>query len=453
MKKSFKSCLAFLLLLALLLAGAVGAMFALDFCPPEGPWPRPPWCSEGEVLDLPEVSLEELANAISIGQAQDPTPQPYQLPTAYEEIFSSGEWIHEPHLPSGFLVGHTFMDVYTNDLYNKSLASSITAMENTGANWVVYDNYWSYSSFEPPAISPFPQTFGFRNATREEICRMVVESHERGMNFALMLELNFDIAKGEFTTWEENQDFWTASQQLLEGKAQDIDANLPYWESWFESYGAFVLDQAAIAQECGADLFVVGKQIDGAVKPELADHWRELISRVREIYSGPVSYAAFTNEHYSQAEDFPLDALDYIIIYLYNQISELESPTLPELVAAFEVFHDSQFEPLSRESGLPVIFLTPFQSRDFGARQEWFEPAAPAPDVGEDLLIQAKLYEALFQSLEDEDWVAGVITWGFWWRDDFNRLWEEGDASFNKSSSVRNKPAEWIIRKWAEGIK
>ena len=61
------------------------------------------------------------------------------------------------------------------------------------------------------------------------------------------------------------------------------------------------------------------------------------------------------------------------------------------------------------------------------------------------------MYEALFQSIQDKDWVAGVWTWGYWWRDDFINH-EAGDASFEKSSTVRNKPAMWIIQKWAAGI-
>ncbi len=362
------------------------------------------------------------------------------------------EWRADPGLGDDFMVGHTFMDVYTSTLLRETLDTTLQAMRANGASWVVYDNYWSYVSFDPPLISAFPPTEGFRNATREELCQMIDRAHELELKFALMLELNFDLAKGEFTTWEENLDFWQASQRLLDEKGQDIPANQEFWEGWFTTYGDFVLTQAGIAQDCGADLFVIGKQIDGAVKPQLAGSWRDLIDQVRKVYSGPVSYAAFTNEHYSQAQEFPADALDYLIIYLYNRISDLESPSLPELAAAFENFHDRQFEPLSRGSGVPVIFLTPFQSRDFGARQEWFEPAAPAPEVGEDLLIQAMLYEALFQSLEDEDWAVGVFSWGYWWREDFTRLWDEGDASFNKSSSVRNKPAEWIFRKWSVGV-
>lgn len=279
---------------------------------------------------------------------------------------------------------------------------------------------------------------------------MKAEAQQRNMQFALMLELNFDLAMGGWQGWDYAGDFWTASQKILEEKGGHIPENQSYWETWFQQYSVFVLDQAEIARDCQVDLFIIGKQIDGAVKTALKPQWRTLVAQVREIYPGPISYAAFTSSGYTQMEEFPGETLDYLIFYVYNNLTEKENSSVDELVAAFEQLHDQQFEPLSQETGKPVIFLTPFQSRDFGARQEWFEPAAPAPDVGEDLLIQAQMYEALFQSLEDEDWVSGVFTWGFWWRDDFNRLWEENDASFNKSSSVRNKPAEWIFKKWAE---
>lgn len=460
MNKTIKSCLVILILLFLLVIATVGAMFFLDICPPRGPWPMPPWCSNLDGPTLLEISLPVLEEIVPVEpaptQAVEPTPiepvGPYQLPEEFQLPLAGPEWRSEPGLGEDFMFGHTFMDVYTNTLFRESLDSTLQTMAVNGANWVVYDNYWSYASFDPPLISAFPPNEGFRNATREELCQMIDRAHGLELKFALMLELNFDLAKGEFTTWEENLDFWQASQRLLDEKGQNVSANLEFWEDWFETYGKFVLNQAAIAQDCGADLFVIGKQIDGAIKPALAERWRELIGQVRDVYSGPVSYAAFTNEHFSQAQDFPLDALDYLIIYLYNRISDLESPAIPELVAAFERFHDRQFEPLSRGSGVPVIFLTPFQSRDFGARQEWFEPAAPAPEVGEDLMVQAMLYEAFFQSLEDEDWAVGVFSWGYWWREDFTRLWAEGDASFNKSSSVRNKPAEWIFRKWSVGV-
>jgi hypothetical protein len=81
-----------------------------------------------------------------------------------------------------------------------------------------------------------------------------------------------------------------------------------------------------------------------------------------------------------------------------------------ELKAYFEQFNRTQFQPMSKGFRKKVIFLTPFQSRDFEVKQQWFEPSAPSPTVTEDLLIQAKMYEAFFQSIQDENWVQGVWT-------------------------------------------
>lgn len=450
MKKVFKTCLILSVTAILLLAAAVSTLYFLDFCPPPGPWPAPPWCSPGEAASLPDVSLKDLSKMVDLNPTEQPAPEPYALPADFQTIFNGPEWEQDPQVSPDFMLGHTFMDIYTTGLYKHSLSQTIQAMENTGADWVVYDNYWSYESLDPPTIRPFPTTPGFRNASKEEICQMKAEAQQRNMKFALMLELNFDLAMGGWQGWDYAGDFWTASQKILEEKGEHIPENQSYWETWFQQYSVFVLDQAEIARDCQVDLFVIGKQIDGAVKTALKPQWRTLVAQVREIYPGPISYAAYTDSGYTQMEEFPGETLDYLIFYVYNNLTEKENPSVDDLVSAFEQLHDQQFEPLSQKTGKPVIFLTPFQSRDFGARQEWFEPAAPAPDVGEDLLIQAQMYEALFQSLEDEDWVSGVFTWGFWWRDDFNRLWEENDASFNKSSSVRNKPAEWIFKKWAE---
>ena len=145
----------------------------------------------------------------------------------------------------------------------------------------------------------------------------------------------------------------------------------------------------------------------------------------------------------------PYEELDYIIIYYYNEISTVENPSIAELKESFEAFNRNQFQPLSERYGKPIIFLTPFQSRDYGAKQEWFEPSAPSDDIREDLLIQAKMYEALFQAVQDEDWVKGIWSWGYWWRNDFTTMYNPDDSSFNKSSTIRNKPAMAVFEKWS----
>jgi hypothetical protein len=132
-----------------------------------------------------------------------------------------------------------------------------------------------------------------------------------------------------------------------------------------------------------------------------------------------------------------------ITIYYYHRISDAERPAVDEIASSMEGFNRKQFDPLYAHFNNPILFLLPFQSRDHAARQEWFEPMATAPAVREDMMAQADLYEAFFISTIDEPWLAGVFTWGYWIEPGFNPKY-----AFEKSSTVRNKPASLVIRKW-----
>jgi hypothetical protein len=353
--------------------------------------------------------------------------------------------------------GNTFMDIYNTFLFKNRFESSIIAMKNNNAKWAVYDNYWSYHSINPPVIGPFNDIYkhSFRHATEEEIGMMIKTTHENGLNFALMAELCFDVAKGSFTNWEEGRKFWNDSAALLQEMGEALlsptaEVNA-FWDEWFEQYTSFICSNATTAQKYGADMLVIGKQIEGAVREGNTERCKTLIKQVRDIYKGPISYAGWTVNDYTQFQDAGfIGDLDYITIYMYNSIDIKENPSIAELKTSFEKIIDDQADYYYRKTGKKIILLTPFQSRDFGANQEWFEPATEAPDVKQDLLIQAKMYEALFQALEDEESVEMVWTWGYWWlENDFNR--DGGTpASFEKSSSVRNKPAAEVIKRWSK---
>ena len=62
----------------------------------------------------------------------------------------------------------------------------------------------------------------------------------------------------------------------------------PTWEQWFGSYGEFVVALARTAQEIQAEMFCVGCEMVGT--DHRAAEWRELIAKVRQVYSGPVTY-------------------------------------------------------------------------------------------------------------------------------------------------------------------
>jgi hypothetical protein len=377
------------------------------------------------------------------------------LPTEYETAFAQPEWVQSPSLRFDFISGHTFMDFYSRETFEKYLDATLDSMCASGAEWAIYDNYWTYYSLEPPQIAPSdtrPYT-SFRDATEDEIAAMVEGAHSRGMKFALMIELNYEGVMGDWQGFEYSQSVWGQSAAFLEDRCTELTLTLPstasnYWDLWFEAFEAVVIYHAQIAEAHGADMLVIGKQIAGAICPGNETRWRSLIEEVRKHYGGPIGYAALHMPGIAQAEAFPCDALDYLIINYHLQVSGAANPSIAELRQAFDQYNETTFEPIAQRYDVPIIFLTPFQSRDHGALQEWFEPCAPAPDVGKDLMVQAKMYEAFLQSIADEPWAAGLWTWGYWWRDDFTTNYYPGDSSFDKSSTVRGKPASYILTKW-----
>lgn len=359
----------------------------------------------------------------------------------------------------GFAKGHTIMDAGGNiPAAAKSgyLWKTFDAMEEDGAEWVSYDYYWAYANTSEPRIVD-EATFALWNAADDQsIGLMAAEAHRRGLKFFLMTELEWTVMPGEFPTgnndaymqYQENK--WTDGQKIvhemgerLERDPTDPEANA-YWDRWFVQFGEFMQKSATIAEKHDIEMLAIGKQIDGAMVPANEKRWRALIADVRKVYRGKITQVLFTNEWSDHANDMPwADDLDVIVIYYYNRFSDAERPSVDDLAASMEGFNRQQFDPLYAHYKKPLIFLLAFQSRDHAARQEWFEPMATAPAVREDMMAQADLYEAFFIATLDEPWLAGVYTWGYWIEPGFNPKY-----SFEKSSTVRNKPASLVVRKW-----
>lgn len=360
----------------------------------------------------------------------------------------------------GFQKGHVIMDaggMIIAPLRQNRLGNTYDAMANDGGEWFSYDYYWTYGDYSKPEIlDEAPLIPDHTNA--EDLARMAEQVHAKGMKFFLLTELEWNLLPGEREGLEWDEFFTKLNEKWDKGGAFDEEMGRrltenpddpevqAYWDRWFEQFTPFMLTSAEIAEENNIEMLSLGKQIDGAMNKNNEQRWRELIQKVRAIYHGKITQTVYCEEYtsFSGAKEMPwADELDYITIYYYNTFSDKETPTVDELAASMEGFNRKQFDPLYVKYNKPLIFILPFQSRDHAARQDWFEPLASSPSVGKDLMGQADLYEAFGRSTYDEPWLAGVYTWGYWIEPGFNPKY-----SFEKSSSVRNKPASLVVRKW-----
>lgn len=171
--------------------------------------------------------------------------------------------------------------------------------ELTGADAVI---------FCPGAVQtgPFVEEIDFtgRHTTSdEELLAMTQLAHDRGMRV-----------------------FWKPAVNCLDGtwraRISFFDHDVPCetkWSGWFASYQAFQLHFAALAQQAGADMLILGCEMTQAERREA--EWRRLIAAVRSVYGGAVSYNCdkYGEEHVSW-----WDALDVIASSGYYPIGQID---------------------------------------------------------------------------------------------------------------------------------
>ncbi len=213
------------------------------------------------------------------------------------------------------------------------------------------------------------------------------------------------------------------------------------WAQWEAQYRAFLLHYARLAHEVDAAVLVVGTELANVAKTRPA-FWRDLIAEVRHHYGGALTYAANWWEEY---EDIPFwDALDYVGVQAYFELSKEENPTVEMLRAGWKQPCET-LQQLSERTGRPVLFTEiGYRNVPDAAAQPWRWPSrGEAATVQPDDALQARLYEAFFESLWRQPWFAGAILWKWHPAAD-----EERRRRRYLDFTPQGKPAEAVIARW-----
>lgn len=406
--------------------------------------------------DIPDFPIFPTVTSPGNEEQQAAEYTRYEIPEGIAAEISGPSWQPRMLVQPDFIAGHVVMDYVSTAYLDKYLDSTIDAMNDTGSDWVFYDQYATYYSVTPPEIDLVESiwSYGFRSLSPAEITKFSDEVHESGSKFGLILELNYDgLLSDRANPFSDASMSQAESAELHIAEQADLaaindPAALNFWDQWFEEYQDFVLSHALLAESVGIDMLVIGKQLGAPTREINTQRWRDLIAEVRSVYSGLISYAQWVDENQGPHFEFPFDAVDYPMIYNWGKLSNDQNPTIDELESSIRESNEAIYKQLSDSIGKPIIFVAPYQSRAGAAEQVWFEPSVAQPTINTDRIGQAAMYQALFRAVSDQRWVAGVVSWGFWWRDDFTNIFAENDASFDKSSSIRNKPSVEIWRRW-----
>ena len=191
--------------------------------------------------------------------------------------------------------------------------------------------------------------------------------------------------------------FWKLTVNCLDGtwraRISFFDHDVPCetkWSGWFASYQAFQMHFAALAQQAGADLLILGCEMTQAEHRET--EWRRLIAAVRSVYGGAVSYNCdkYGEEHVSW-----WDALDVIASSGYYPIDQIDQNL-------------DRIEPVVKRFQKPFFFAEAGCMQIAGSGSVPNNWALQGPPDQEE---QANWYRALLTACQARSWFGGTAFW------------------------------------------
>jgi hypothetical protein len=208
------------------------------------------------------------------------------------------------------------------------------------------------------------------------------------------------------------------------------------WKRWADSYREFLLTWARVARDTHAEMLAVGVELRSWLTTSHAPLFAEILSEVRQIYPGLLTYAGNWDDI---DHTVILGDLDLIGINAFYPLAHRRNAKLRELVVGARRVR-RKVRALAQAWRKPVLFTEfGYTTRRDPARRPWEWPEhLNSVIVDED--AQALAYEALVSALIDEPAFAGLFVWRLY--ADPDDVSQEAEWGF----SPRGKRAELVVR-------
>jgi Ca2+-binding RTX toxin-like protein len=221
--------------------------------------------------------------------------------------------------------------------------------------------------------------------------------------------------------------------------------------AFFASYKAEVVHLAAIAEQGDVDTFAIGNEMTSLSGTQYEGYWRDIISSVRSVYSGDITYAAATDE--ASKVSF-WDQLDIIGVNTYPPLTASKEPTVSELVNAWNEVPFNPYYAKAFDHQSPVDFLHSL-ALDHGKKVLMTEvgyrsidgtainPGGGSSKAPPDAAEQADAYNAFMQvwGTQGGTWFKGVQFW----------QWDLSNLPNETGYSPQHKPAEQVVDQYFHG--
>ncbi len=216
---------------------------------------------------------------------------------------------------------------------------------------------------------------------------------------------------------------------------------------WFRNYKAMIVHYAKLAEELHCELFSIGCELIAATTTANTNNWIDLITEVRSVYHGEITYCAnwsgnsqlsISQPEFQQVQFWSY--LDYIGIDCYYRLTQSTSDNTPSLRAGLKAIAPfvQQVQNMSYTTNKPVIFAECGCPSVLGATtMPWDFQRGLDPNVSADEYTQHMYYAIMIEALNNKPWFMGF----FWWN------WESVPSpNESKNFTVKNKLAARTLK-------
>jgi hypothetical protein len=284
-----------------------------------------------------------------------------------------------PYL-QGFNFTHEGYQVF-NGYGSKMAKESMERVRNLGSNVVAIVPYSWMGDPQSPTNFRFSQRAGSEND--ESVIHTISQAKEQGL---------FTLLKPH--VWIHNS--WPGEVEMT--TEQD-------WNLFFEHYYQWISHYALMAEMHEVDVLCIGVEFTTATLKQ-ENHWRNLIGKLRNVYSGHLTYAANWGDEFEQVTFW--DQLDLIGLNCYYPLSNNSKSNQNELEHGFASVLDKVDKVKTRYNKPLLITEIGFRS----VEAPWMSPHEEAGNKNFNEDDQAKAYSAVFQVLANTTVVDGI----FWWK-------------------------------------
>ncbi len=287
----------------------------------------------------------------------------------------------------------------------------VTPVVNVNANYAAIMPFGFIRDLKHPKIiyNTDRQWFGESKEGAKQYIEVLKKKHIK-----IMMKPQIWVWRGEFTGYIK----------------MDNEAD---WKILETSYSKFILDYAKLAEETKSEILCIGTELEQFIvnRPE---YWNNLISEIRKIYKGKLTYAA----NWDEFKRTPFwKQLDFIGVDAYFPVSDKQTPTVEECIKGWQQ-HKNTIGNLSKKLKKPVLFTEyGYRSVNYTGKEPWKSDRSM---TSVNLDAQTNATQALLETFWDEEWFAGGFVWKW-----YHNHHAAGGKS-NTRFTPQNKPVESVLK-------